>query len=359
MSGRMRLGLIGAGDVAERDYLPEFDRIADRAEIAAVCARGEARARGAAERFGVPWFTDLERMLADVDLDGVVNLTPIQAHEATTAAALAAGLHVYSEKPLAGSVAAARRLRDEAGRKGVALVVAPSVMVFPQVRLVRRLLDDGVIGEVQTVRGVAFAGRPPWPGYASDPSQFFAEGGGPVVDMAVYPLHAITGLVGAVRRVSAMGLRSRDRFVVDDGPHAGVEVPIVVDDAWALLLELEGGRVGTVETNYTSNGSRAPELELHGTRGTLALSLLDVAAPVEILDADGTWTQHAPAGIERSGGPDHILGVAHLVQVAKDGAPNELSPDHAIHVLDVIESAAASRDGTTRDISTTVGGIRE
>ncbi len=162
------------GDVAGRDYLPEFHRIADRAEIVAVCGRGEDRARATGESLGVPWFTDRGTMFDAIEMDAVVNLTPIPVHEETTMAALEAGLHVYSEKPLGMSVDGAVRLRDEAAARGLVLVAAPSVLVFPQVRRARALLADGAIGAVHTVRGLGFGGVPPWEGYGSDPGPFFA-----------------------------------------------------------------------------------------------------------------------------------------------------------------------------------------
>jgi predicted dehydrogenase len=112
MNDRLRGAIRGPGDVADRDYLPEFHRLEDRAEIVAVCGRGPERARRVAERLGVPWFTDQSLMNEEIGIDVTVNLTPIQAHEATTRVALEAGQHVYTEKPLATSIAAATQLRD-------------------------------------------------------------------------------------------------------------------------------------------------------------------------------------------------------------------------------------------------------
>ena len=118
MGDRLRLAILGPGDVAQRDYLPEFGRIADRAEIVAVCGRTEARARAVAEQHGAPWFTDEATMLEEARIDALVNLTPIQSHFETTLMALEAGVHVYSEKPLAGSVAEGRRVEQDGGRAG-------------------------------------------------------------------------------------------------------------------------------------------------------------------------------------------------------------------------------------------------
>lgn len=342
MTAPVRVAILGPGDVATRDYLPEFHRLADRAEIVAVCGRGEERARTVATGLRVPWFTDQARMNDEIAIDALVNLTPIPVHERTTTIALEAGQHVYSEKPLAASVDAGLRLRDLAEARGLVLVAAPSVCCFPQVRIVAELLADGAIGEVHTARGIGLGGVPPWPGYDSDPGPFFAEAAGPLVDLGVYPLHALTGLLGPARRVVAMSLRSADAFSIADGPLAGRRIPIEVDDAWVVTLELGDGMLASVEANFTAHGTRAGELELMGSLGTISCSLLDVSAPVEILDASGTWRAIDVPADRAAGGPDHVLGIVHLLDRIADGAPPLLSADHAIHVLEILDAAARS-----------------
>jgi predicted dehydrogenase len=338
----VRLAILGPGDVAGRDYLPEFHRIADRAEIVAVCGLGEERARATGESLGVPWFTDQTDMTGAVEIDAVVNLTPISVHERTTMAALEAGLHVYSEKPLGVSVEGAVRLRDEAATRGLVLVAAPSVMLFPQVQCARRLVAEDTIGSVHTVRGLGFGGVPPWEGYGSDPAPFFAPQAGPLVDLGVYPLHAITGLLGPARRVSAMSVRTRDGFDIVDGRLAGMRVPVEVDDAWVVTLDLGEARLATVEANFTAHGTRGAELELMGERGTVALSLLDVSAPVHVLDARGRWSTIEVDTGRPAGGPDHILGVEHLVQCIRELRPPFLTAEHAIHVIEILHAARRS-----------------
>ena len=354
MADRMRLAILGPGDVAQRDYLPEFHRIADRAEIVAVCGRTETRARAVAEQHGAAWFTDEARMLEEADVDVVVNLTPIPAHFETTLTALRAGAHVYSEKPFAGSVAEGRRLEQEAAERGLVIVAAPSVMLFPQVRLVQRMLAEGRLGTVHAARGVAMGAVPPWPGFGSDPTPYFSPGGGPLVDLGVYPLHVITGLLGPVRRVAAMSTRVGEAFTVPDGPAEGTRVEIQVDDTWTALLDLGDERVATLEANYTSHGTRSAEVELMGDEGTIAFSWLDVSAPVEVLGRDGRWETIEVPRTGRDEGPDHLLGVEHLIECVRSGAVPVLSTAHAIHVLEIFEQAErSSRDGVTVPLETT------
>jgi predicted dehydrogenase len=344
---KIKLAFLGVGDVAQRDYLPEFHRLADRAELVAVCSRTEQRARSVAEKYAVgAWYTDYERMLAETDAEAVINLTPIQLHLETTIAALQAGKHVYTEKPVATTMHDVAHIRDEARKYGLKVVSAPCVMLFPQVRYARSLLEEGVIGEVYAARGHGHGGIPPWRGFISDPSPFFAKGGGPAMDMAVYPLHALTGLLGPVKRVSAMTSRVLQSFIVEDGPAQGKEVPVEVDDNWHMLLDFGGSRLASITANNCVLGTPSPQLELWGLHGTVAVNLLDVSAPVEILQAGAGWEEVSPPfggeKIGRQSGPDHLLGIEHLVDCIQHHQEPVLSVEHALHVVEIIEKAAQS-----------------
>jgi predicted dehydrogenase len=347
----LRIGVVGAGDVAVRDYLPELGRLTGRAEIVALASRDGERARAGAAQFpGARAYAGYANLLRDPAVDAILNLTPIGMHAEVTLAALRAGKHVYSEKPLAGSLAEARVVRDAAAAQGRVLVCAPCVMLFPQVVHAAEVLASGALGTPSSLRASAFGGAPPWEGYASDPSPFFSADGGPLVDMAVYPLAAIAGLIAPVARVTAASSRTRDAFEVADGPVAGVRVPVEVDDNWQLLLELQGGCLASVEANFCAQATAAPELEIRGHAGTLALSLLDVSEPVRMF-AGGEWHEtrvpHA-----RAEGPDHLLGVEELVDVVARGGEPSLSADRAMHVLAVIAGARrAAAEGRAVDIS--------
>lgn len=337
----IRLAFIGVGDVAERDYLPEWDRLAGRAEIAIVCGRTPDRVRRIADEYGVSsWSTDYRQVLTS-EIDAVVNLTPIAAHYEITLAALEAGRHVYTEKPLASTPERARTLRDAAAEAQLALVCAPSIMLFPQVVRVRELLASGELGTIRSARAQALAGVPPWPGYHSDPSPFFVAEAGPLVDMGVYALHVLTGLLGPVSSVNALASRSRESFTVGEGPFEGAVVPIESEDTWQLLARVGDDCIASVEANFATVGSAATDCELRGDAGALAFSLFDVSAPISVL-RPGTdeWVDDSVEH-QRAAGPDHVLGVQHLVDCIQHGTEPIPSADHAIHVLEVI---AAARD---------------
>jgi predicted dehydrogenase len=344
----LRLALIGIGDVAERDYLPEWHRLAGLAEISIVCSRSPERARRIASEYQVPrWSTDYLEVVAS-DVDAVVNLTPIDSHYEITHAALEAGRHVYTEKPAALDSGHAQTLRNVAATRGLVLVCAPSIMLFPQIARVRQILASGELGLIRAARAQALAGVPPWPGYHSDPSPFFATGAGPLVDMGVYPLHVLTGLLGAVSTVAALALRSRESFTVTEGPYEGKVVAVEGEDEWQLLVSV-GDCLASVEANFSTPASAAADCELRGERGAVAFSLFDVSAPISLLrSGEDDWTQ-VPVDHERAaGGPDHILGVRHLVECVQEGTTPIANADHAVHVLEVIEAAReAARTGRT------------
>ena len=270
----LRIAVIGVGDVAQRDYLPEAHRLTGEATIVAVASRSPERARAVAEQYDVPRWTSDWTELLDGTVDAVVNLTPIGVHREISLAAIEAGKHLYSEKPLAMSPDEGAAIKAAAQRHGVTVVAAPSICLFPQIVALGEIVRAGDLGAIHSARAHVFSGTPPWEGYLSDPSQFFAADGGPLQDMAVYPLHALTGLFGPVRRVSAFSQRTRTSFVQADGPCAGHTIPVESDDDWQLLLELEAGVVATVQANFCARSAAGPELELHGETGTAGASLL-------------------------------------------------------------------------------------
>jgi predicted dehydrogenase len=339
----LRLAIVGVGDVAQRDYLPELGRLADRVEVTVACSRTMERARDVAKRFGIPrWTTSYHEAVGSDEADAVLNLTPLSLHVEVTLAALAAGRHVYSEKPLAPTSAEAMLIAEHAERSACVVVAAPCVLLFPQVRRAKEIVESGELGPVFSARGHGQGGVPPWDGYLSDPSPYFSRNGGPLLDMAVYPLHALTWLLGPVREVCALSAKTRAGFDIVDGPFAGQSVPVEAPDAWHLVLRLEEGTLASVEAENCASGALAPELELRGERGVLGISLLDVSRPVRVHAGDETRSEIIPH--ERTAGPDHVLGVEHLADCIERRAEPVASVGHALHVIQVLEAAARSAE---------------
>jgi predicted dehydrogenase len=139
-----------------------------------------------------------------------------------------------------------------------------------------------------------------------------------------------------------MAAQAQQSFVVPDGPAAGKTVPVEVEDNWHFVLDLGDARLASISANNVVRATRAPELEIYGLEGTIAVNLLDVSAPVEIQRAGRGWEQIAVNHSGRDSGPDHHLGVEHLVDCIQHDRQPVLSVDHALHVVEIIERGARS-----------------
>jgi predicted dehydrogenase len=163
----LRMGVIGCGDVAFSSYLPGLLTLRDRLNVAACFdIRADRVGRAAALYPDARAYTEYAAFLQHPGLDAVVNLTPAPLHYEITAAALRAGLHVYSEKPLASSLEDARALIDLARVQERMLLCAPGTLVTPRFRWLKALLDEERLGRPTLATGqIAGMGPAAWRQY--------------------------------------------------------------------------------------------------------------------------------------------------------------------------------------------------
>ena len=366
---RIRVAIVGCGDVAHRWYLPALASLRETVEVVACCDAGS----GAAERATAAvadWspdatpYDDLDRMLADERIDAVFNLTPAPAHAPITRSALEAGSHVYSEKPIASTVVEADELIAIAREKGRHLLCAPAVAVTRRFRWLAEIVASERFGPLTlAVAHHADPGPAAWREYTGNPTVFYGTGVGPLVDHGIYRLHGLTMLMGPVRRVQAMGSIGTPTRVVRGGPLAGRTIDVTTPDHMLINLEFEGGAIGQLLASFGTSATQAPWLELHFERGTISFasgSQYDRhVGPSIYVDDDG------PLGLEgwmtdiRPPPPDDPLdlvemGPAHFIAVLRGDESPVLSAEHARHVLEVMLAADASiDDGASHQVSTT------
>jgi len=145
---KIKVGLVGCGVIAERAYLPEIAKM-PKASLVAVCDQVESRALQASAKHAVPQvYTDLDEMLERSGIDLLVNTTHIQAHFDVNLRALKAGKHVYSEKPMTGTVLEATVLIEEARSRGLKLGAAAATMLNPVNQKIVAMIRNGAIGKV-------------------------------------------------------------------------------------------------------------------------------------------------------------------------------------------------------------------
>jgi predicted dehydrogenase len=360
----IQLGVIGCGDVAFRTYFPSIEELAGRAKVVAVFDVAPERANRAAERFGATAYTTLSDYLAHPGLEGTFNLTPAPFHRETTSAALDAGLHVLSEKPIAGTVEDAQALIAHAKARGKHLLVAPAVMASNRFRWLTDVLGNGRIGRLTVATGqYSTMGPAGWRQYTGDPGVFYSEHVGPVLDLGVYPLHGITGLMGPAKRVQAFGGIVIPERKVQIRRLAGSEnIKVGANDVMMISLDF-GGSYAQIFAGYSTPGSRVPLMEIHGTEGTMSLSVprfYDAKGPVEfffrddsLLGVDG-WMNDV-RNPEQEGATELIgAGADHFVNVIEGKEEPILTAEHATHILEIMLKAKQSADeGRAFDLETT------
>ena len=189
----LRVGVVGCGMIAAR-YIraaPAFEgwRPVACADLDTACAEVFADEHGLQR-------LDVDELIASPDLDLVLNLTPPKAHAPLVRAALKAGKHVYTEKPLAATVAEARSLVAEANERGLRLGCAPDTFLGAAYSTGRRLIDEGAIGQPLGAAATMLVGGPE--SWHPNAEMFYRAGGGPLLDIAPYYLTALVSLLGPV-----------------------------------------------------------------------------------------------------------------------------------------------------------------
>ncbi|MFE2917681.1 Gfo/Idh/MocA family protein [Kitasatospora indigofera] len=333
-TGPMGVAVVGCGTISDQ-YLTNLTAFPDLRVV--FCADlDKERARAQAERYGVPAWGGVDEALARPDVELVVNLTVPAAHAEVGHAAVAAGKHVWNEKPLATDSAAARGLLDAADAAGLRVGCAPDTFLGAGLQSALRLIRDGAIGTPLTALSLMQTPGPE--SWHPSPEFLFQPGGGPLFDMGPYYLTALVNVFGPVRRVSAVGGRSKARRVIGSGPRAGTEFDVTVPTHVSALLEFEGGGSATAVFSFESPQLRLGFVEVTGLDATLVLpdpNHFDGPSRVE----DGGPGREAP----HSGATDgRGMGVLDMARSIRAGEAHRASGELALHVVEVMEAIDGS-----------------
>lgn len=342
---RLRIGIIGCGVIADI-YCKNTPRFADIEMRACADLRAEAAAK-LAEKYGLVPMA-VSDLLASRDVDIVLNLTVPAAHAEVSMAALNAGKHVYSEKPLAHSVAAGHELVSTARERGLRLAAAPDTVLGAAGREARRLIDDGKAGRITA--GTAFVLSRGMEHWHPSPAWFFQPGAGPVFDMGPYYLTQLVQLLGPVLRVAALaGTGFTERLLTAEGPLKGTKVPVATPTTLLSLLDFAGGTQVVFGASWDVSRHSHRPFELYGTEASLRLPDPNfMGGTIELGTRDQDWqeirTDHLvfgqnnyPADAPRSAN-DRGLGLAEMARAIREGRRQRLSAGLALHVTSIMES---------------------
>ena len=339
MGGALRIGVIGVGNISAQ-YFKTLPRLGGL-KLVAVADLDHARVAAVAAEHHLTAFS-VDELLASPDVDAVLNLTIPAAHVEVGLRALAAGKHVYAEKPFGLTTAAAAALLD-AQVGGLRIGSAPDTVLGTGVQTARRALDDGSIGDpVGAAVHWSSAGHESW---HPSPAFYYQPGGGPLFDMGPYYLTSLVTLFGPVTRVSGLASRSSRIRTVETGLLAGSAVPVDVDTHVSAILEHSGGVASTVTVSFEVWATKAPLFEVYGTRGTLLMP-----DPNRFSDSVSAWTIDQPEWheLEDSAGYRNAgrgIGLADMAAAIVSGGTHRASGELGFHVLEIMEAVGVASAG--------------
>jgi len=368
MSDIVKLGVVGAGSISVRGILPHLsmEDVQDRVRLHAVCDPAPGRAQAAAERFNIPnAYESYEELLAASGCDAITIASPIGLHYEQGKAAIDAGLHVHFNKSMTTTVDEADDLIERAKQKNVKLVSCPGQMLRPLFQRIRELVHDGSLGQLTwATTGAAFGqyhekesvrqGSDPLSNI--NPAWYYRRpGGGPLYDMTVYGLHALTGILGSAKRVTAMsGVRIHER------EFRGEMLPTDMDDNTFMVLDfgdnlfafVYGAAAGGLADTWTP--------QFFGTKGVIKGNKLNndvIDYPGRELDEKYGLNGSLPhvVGPHREQEEAHVYeDIMQLVDWIREGKPTISSAEHARHVIEIFDAGYRSAaSGQTQTLRTT------
>lgn len=338
MSQPTGVAIIGCGNIAgryaadlaaypEMDLVGHFDIERDKAQ-------------GLADAHGGKVYDCIEVLLADEDVDVVVNLTIHHAHYDVTRQCLEAGKHVHSEKPLALTLERGRELVALAAQKGVRLGCSPFTYMGEAQQTAWRLIRDGYTGPVRMVYAEVNHGRiEKW---HPNPAPFYDVG--PWFDVGVYPLTLLTTFFGPVRSVQACGKVLYPDRKTNEGKDFHIDTP----DNMLAVVELADGPIARLSVNFYVCTTRQRGLEFHGDDGSIHLGCFQEFSAAVAKARPGEEFEAVDLLKAPYQGIEWGRGVREMAEAIREKRPHRASGDHALHVLEVLSAAVKSSESGQR-----------
>lgn len=334
---KVKVGIIGTGNISPR-YI-QGCRAFDILDLVAVADIDRPKADKVGKEHQVPKVCSVEDLLADPEIQIVINLTVPLTHAEVSLSIIKAGKHPYSEKPLAVTREDGQKILTAAKQKGVRVGCAPDTFLFGSLQTCRKLIDDGAIGQPVAATGFMLSHGPE--GWHPNPDFFYQVGGGPLFDMGPYYLTMLVNLLGAIRRVAGSARISFPERIATSQHHSGRRIPVEVPTHIAGTLDFVAGPVATLITSFDVWAHHLPRIEIYGSEGSLSVPdpnggdnriQLYRAAKKEWSEEPVVYDAEVGRGI----------GVADMAYGIVSGRPHRASGDLAFHVLDVMHALGES-----------------
>ncbi len=331
----MNVGVVGCGVIAGR-YVTGSAAF-DSFDVIACSDTDAERSQTLGAEHGL-LVEAVDELIADPAIEVVLNLTPPEAHTAVVGAALSAGKHVYTEKPLTTSVAEGRGLLDEAARLKLRVGCAPDTFLGSAYAAARDLIARGDIGEPLGANATMLVGG--------------ADTAGPMLDIDPYYLTAIASLLGPFESASGFGSTPTPERTLAVGPRAGQRFRVEVPTHVTAALRLVSGALATVTVSFEARNQYDSTLVVYGTEGQLALpDANEFEGELRVRSGHGEWESvpYLSRGAQETRG----YGLHEMVEALHARRPHRASGELALHVLETASAVLRSaEEGRTVEIAT-------
>ena len=337
------IGIIGTGNISDA-YLkaaPKFPVL----KIVACADINMDAAKAKAADYGIEALT-VDALLADSRISIVLNLTTPQHHVPVGLQAIAAGKHVYSEKPLAIALGDGLRLIDAARVKGLRIGCAPDTFLGGSHQTARKVIDDGTIGI--PLAGTAFMMVPGHELWHPNPDFYYKPGGGPMLDMGPYYLTCLVNMLGPVASVSGAAKSSYPNRVVGSGPRQGESFSVDVPTHISGMLTFQSGAAVTITTSFDVWKHSHSHIEIYGSTGSMLVpDPNQFQGEVQVSQRKGDWTAVQQSHLYGDGNY-RIVGLADMAQAIVNGRPHRANDEISLHVLEIMDSILHSAESGQR-----------
>lgn len=327
---RYGVGIIGAGNIATQylDNLTQFEDV----DVLFIADLQLDRAAARASQYNVPHYGTVDQLLARDDIQIVVNLTIPAVHAEVSQQIIAAGKHIWSEKPIATDQESAADLLRAADAAGLRVACAPDTVLGGGIQTALRAIARGDIGEPLTASTMFHVPGPDK--WHPDPEFLYAQGAGPLFDIGPYYITTLVNVFGSASKVHAVASQATKVRTIGSGPRAGTRFDVEVPTHHAALIEFEGGGSAQSTLSFEHAFAREGVVEINGTEGTLILP------DPNVFDGDSTlWRfgQEGASVIPCEGSTwGRGTGVVELARAISAGEPERASGAIAAHVLDIL-----------------------
>jgi len=337
-----RIGFVGCGDISGI-YLTNITNLFKELEITGVCDLIPERSEKAAKEYNIKKiFKDMHELFADPEVDIVLNLTRPYEHYDVSIAALNAGKHLYTEKPLGASYDEAKKIMSLAKEKKLYVGGAPDTFLGAGLQTCRKIIDSGEIGSVFGASAyMVCRGHESW---HPDPEFYYKYGGGPMLDMGPYYLTALVSLLGAVKTVTGMTKVSLGERTITSQPKNGTIIKVDVPTYVTGIMNFQSGAIGTIFTTFDVHTAQVPRIEIYGSEGTLCVPDPNFfEGPVRLFASGADGFVEKPLQFEY---PENSrgLGLAEMAKAIEAKRKARASGELLIHINEIMAGFHTASD---------------